>query len=131
MGVCREGDNNYLAPLEVASNSSYLLLINHFGRDSSIIELQLGGTAEADCMTNTTLEDNNNDSPFTVKQTPSHLLLHPATRLNDATVHLSTTAVQVVLPRTISGEAPIAIDYLSSKGLYFITVKHEKQMWIE
>lgn len=130
---CSADDNNYLAPIEVSEGSSYLLLINHFGSDTTSIELQTGGTAMIDCLTSTddTANSKLRRSPFRVVYQGPEIVLEFNDIHTGNAIYITNVSGQVLNELQLGTETYYPITGLPSSGMYLITMVSGKEVFTE
>lgn len=131
MAGCSNGNNNYLAPLEVSGISSYLLLINSFRSDTTTIQLQAGDTAQPDCATSTDDLADASRFPFQLHYGGSDVVLHRKYNHASSTAYISSASGQLIQELQLGTDLYHPITGLPSTGIYFITIVSGKEVFTD
>ncbi len=123
---CSDGDNNFLAPLQVQPGDQYILLINDFSSNLNSFTLSFGGSAELDCITLTSNENISNidQAPlFTVNQNNDQLSIKTQEFTGSGTLILYAIDGSKVYEKIVFAHELIHLDFPFPIGSYFATLR--------
>ena len=127
---CSKGDNNFLAPLETTQGEQYVMLVNNFSNTSFGFTLSFDGTAELDCETvSTSDEEDNSSASFVI--TPTVTAGNIAIDLKNENLQGAQIAIYTMTGQMVYSES--SIDQPSSQidlahlasGAYFAILRKD------
>jgi len=130
---CNDGSNNFLAPLEVLSGETYLIMINEFSQLDMPFELNFGGSAILDCIMtgNKDLTVNDVSPLFNITQSSSALQLNTHDFEGNGELTIYTMTGAIISKQSVKPNDFYEIKLHSLTGVYIIGLNTKNQVQSE
>jgi len=130
---CNDGSNNFLAPIIAEEGDHYVLLVNNFFQTQPTFDLEVGGTAQLDCI----VASNENELEdkvqplFNVSQSTDQILINTNKLDGPAQLKIFDMTGTAVYQESVFENQVVAVDKTMPIGAYLVVLHTEQSTYTE